>query len=61
MAASLADELKKAFDVEATLTAGSGGIFDVLVDGRLVYSKADTGRFPRPGEVTDQLKQKKPS
>jgi selT/selW/selH-like putative selenoprotein len=33
------------------LTKGSGGVFDVVVDGRLVYSKRDTGRFPEPGEV----------
>jgi selenoprotein W-related protein len=33
------------------LIAGSGGVFDVRVDGRLVYSKHNTGRFPEPGEV----------
>jgi selT/selW/selH-like putative selenoprotein len=26
-------------------------VFEVEVDGRLVYSKRDTGRFPNPGEV----------
>ena len=30
---------------------GSGGIFDVVVDGKRVFSKHDTGRFPEPGEV----------
>jgi selT/selW/selH-like putative selenoprotein len=30
---------------------GTGGIFDVTVDGELVYSKKQTGRFPAPGEV----------
>jgi selenoprotein W-related protein len=33
------------------LVAGSGGIFDVVVDGELVYSKAKTGRFPEDGEL----------
>jgi selenoprotein W-related protein len=37
--------------VDATLTKGSGGVFDVVVDGKLVYSKKETGRFPAPGEV----------
>jgi len=37
--------------VEAKLIPGSGGVFDVNVDGRLVYSKHRTGRFPEPGEV----------
>lgn len=35
---------------------GSGGIFDVTVDGNLVYSKFDTGRFPNPGEVLQLIK-----
>jgi selenoprotein W-related protein len=35
---------------------GSGGVFDVEVDGALVYSKKQTGRFPDPGEVTGLLK-----
>ena len=35
---------------------GSGGVFDVVVDGTLVYSKGETGRFPEEGEVTGLLK-----
>jgi hypothetical protein len=27
----------------------------VVVDGRKVYSKADTGRFPEPGEVSKAM------
>ncbi|MBN1278065.1 MAG: Rdx family protein [Deltaproteobacteria bacterium] len=36
------------------LIPGSGGIFDVTCDGRLIYSKADTKdqRFPEEGEVS---------
>jgi len=34
---------------------GSGGVFDVVVDGIKVYSKHDTGRFPEPGEVAGLL------
>lgn len=34
---------------------GKAGQFDVEVDGRLIYSKAQTGRFPDHGEVLDQL------
>ena len=56
-AASLAEELRQSVDVEAQLVAGGGGVFDVFVDGNLVYSKAQTGRFPDPGEVTQILGQ----
>jgi selenoprotein W-related protein len=52
----LADEFNQTFGVQATLVAGSGGVFDVLVDGRLVYSKDQTGRFPDPGEIVEKLK-----
>lgn len=37
---------------------GSGGVFDVVVDGAKVYSKHATGRFPEPGEVVGLLKKK---
>ena len=56
-AASVADELQKAFDVKATLIPGKGGIFDVIVDGVKVFSKHDLGRFPEPGEVVGEIKQ----
>jgi hypothetical protein len=36
---------------DATITAGRSGQFDVLDDGRLVFSKHDVDRFPEPGEV----------
>ena len=45
-AVSLAGKLKKAYAVEATLQEGAGGVFDVTVDGELVYSKHRTGQFP---------------
>lgn len=36
-----------------TFTTGSKGIFDVTVDGELLYSKAKTGRHAEPGEVLE--------
>lgn len=30
---------------------GSGGIFDVEVDGKVVFSKHEKGRFPEKGEI----------
>jgi selT/selW/selH-like putative selenoprotein len=37
------------------LIKGSGGVFDVVVDGRQVFSKHESGRFPQPGEVASLL------
>ena len=35
---------------------GSNGIFDVIADDKLVFSKGETGRFPNPGEIVQKLK-----
>ncbi|TNE47251.1 MAG: SelT/SelW/SelH family protein [Deltaproteobacteria bacterium] len=48
----MAAELKEQFGVDSKLIEGSRGIFDVKVDGALVFSKHNVGRFPNPGEVT---------
>ena len=39
----------KGLDVE--LIKGSNGVFDVEINGKLVYSKRKTGRFPNHGEL----------
>jgi len=31
--------------------AAGQGVFDVVVDGEVLYSKASTGRHAKPGEV----------
>lgn len=36
-----------------TMTTGEKGVFDVTVDGDLMYSKHETGRHANPGEVLE--------
>ena len=36
-----------------TLVTGVKGVFDVTVDGELIYSKGDTGRHAEPGEILE--------
>lgn len=38
-----------------TLQPGTGGIFEVTLGNRLLFSKRKTGRFPEPGEVEQAL------
>jgi len=38
------------------LIPGDRGIFDVTVDGRLVFSKHTEGRFPREDEILELLR-----
>jgi selenoprotein W-related protein len=54
----LAAELKKELGAESTLTPGGGGVFDVTVDGKTLFSKKAVGRFPEPGEVVRMLQKK---
>ncbi len=52
-------EIKKEFGVEPKLIVGEkGGEFEVIVDGKTVFSKAGTNRFPNPGEVTAAIKKR---
>ena len=37
------------------LIPGSGGVFEVVADGRLVYSKKQTGQHADPDAHTAQL------
>ena len=55
MATSLAAAIQKRTGIDAKLVEGAGGIFDVFVDGKLVFSKQKTGRFPEHDEVLKQM------
>ncbi len=41
--------------MRTTVTPGGKGQFDVLMDGRLVFSKQETGRFPEQDEILASL------
>jgi selenoprotein W-related protein len=51
----LATELKKRLGIESTLIPGGGGVFDVSVDGKVVFSKKLVGRFPETQEILNAL------
>ena len=38
------------------LVTGAGGIFDVHVDGDLVFTKSMLGRYPEPDDVLPLLR-----
>jgi selenoprotein W-related protein len=55
----VAAELTEAFPaIEVSLIPGSGGIFEVTVDGALVFSKKRVGRHAQPGEVAEAVRTK---
>lgn len=66
-AAWMAQELLSTFDQElgeVALVPGTGGVFDVRVDGQLLYSRKGEGRFPESKElkqlVRDRIAPEKP-
>ena len=52
MAAKIKDELNE----ESFFIEGAGGIFDVNVDGKLIYSKHETGEFPDEDALVARMK-----
>jgi selT/selW/selH-like putative selenoprotein len=48
----LGDELKDTFGAEVELISSSGGVFEIVVDDMLVFSKKSLQRFPEEGEIT---------
>lgn len=52
-------ELKaKKPDLDITLIKGSGGVFEVTCDGKMIFSKLEhkEQRFPKNGEISSLLK-----
>lgn len=48
---SARDDLIMAFGADVEIVKSGGGVFEVTVDDRLVFSKKALGRFPGPGEL----------
>ncbi len=43
--------MKKEFDMEIELIPSSGGVFEIVADTELLFSKKKLQRFPEDGEV----------
>lgn len=47
--------MKKARGIETQLHKGSGGQFEVVLDGKVIFSKKQLGRFPEVQEILDLI------
>ena len=47
--------IKKKTGNDSELIRGGGGIFEIKLDGRLIFSKKEVGRFPEDSEVLKLL------
>ena len=43
--------MEEKYGAEVELVPGVAGVFDITVDGKLMYSKKQTGTFPTDEEV----------
>jgi selenoprotein W-related protein len=57
LAARVLEEWEDAVSTVEVVT-GVGGIFDVHVDGELVFTKSMLGRYPQPDDVVPLLREK---
>jgi len=56
----LTEEILKGVEYGAltslTLIPSEGGVFEVIVNGEVIHSKSETGKFPPPGSILSKLK-----
>lgn len=55
LANSLLDEHKNELEM-VKIIPSSGGVFEVSLDDKLVFSKKELGRFPNEDEVEDSIR-----
>ncbi len=58
-AAWICQEMLTTFTVElgeVALIPGTGGIFEVRLDGETIFARADTGRFPESKELKQLIR-----
>ncbi|MAL53300.1 MAG: hypothetical protein CMQ68_04270 [Gammaproteobacteria bacterium] len=49
-------EIKQKFPYsEITLIPSGGGVFEIVLDGQLIFSKKALNRFPEKGEIIKRL------
>lgn len=52
------EKIQKEINAEVELKASGGGVFEVTADGKLIYSKRNTGQFPNESDLIAQLKKR---
>ncbi len=49
------EAIKKKYGLSASLKEGAGGIFEVSIDDKVVYSNQTTYRFPTDEEIFEKI------
>lgn len=56
MATGLAAKIAEEFGIEAQLIKGVAGVFDVIADDTVIFSKLEAQRFPQDVEIIAALR-----
>jgi len=56
MATGLAAKIAEELEIEAELIKGAAGVFDVIADDTVVFSKVKEQRFPQDMEIIEALR-----
>ena len=54
-ASSLEKYLKGKYDTQVELISSGGGVFEVRLDEKLIFSKKSLGRFPENSEIDELI------
>jgi selT/selW/selH-like putative selenoprotein len=52
----LGARLSRELGVDPELVRGERGVFDVMIDGKLIFSKHSAGRFPEEPEIVQAIR-----
>ena len=53
----MAEEIGEKYpEVEVECVPGSAGIFKIIMDGKVLFDKKMTGRYPEEGEILSLIK-----
>ena len=55
----MAAEIEQKFGLKPEYIKSGGGVFEVIVDGELVFSKKKLGRFPEHPEILAEIEARK--
>ncbi len=53
----MAADLEKEFGAAIEYIKSGGGVFEVALNGKLIFSKKASGRFPTSKEIIDKIKE----
>lgn len=54
----MAKAIENKYGVKPQLIKSGGGVFEVTVDGKKIFSKKETGRFPENEEILETIGKK---